>query len=232
MVLTALQLQSEIFKEKKVKKRFILLSTFFLTSVFSQEDFQFTFEPSELQIQLGESKKVTIRLIDKKQNLVKSSFSMYSAHDPGIGPTPDWPGTSLSISPRVSDETGEATVSIEPNRSGTLKLKVRGTNGTTGEMIVVVPKPAVKKIDISAIPSKVYVGTFLPLKFKIIDASNNERNDVELSISSSDDKKGRVDAFNTFEAKKTGTVKVSVKAEKISETFKICLLYTSDAADE
>ena len=155
-----------------MKKRFILLSTFFLTSVFAQEDFQFTFEPPELQIQLGESKKVTIRLLDKQQNLVKSSFSMYSAHDPGIGPTPDWPGTSLSISPRVSDETGKATVSIEPNRSGTLKLKVRGANGATGEMIVMVPKPAVKKIDISAIPPKVYVGTFVPLKFKIIDASN------------------------------------------------------------
>ena len=221
MVLPALQLLSELLKEKKVKKRFILLSTFFLTSVFAQEDFQFTFEPPELQIRLGESKKVTIRLLDKQQNLVKSSFSMYSAHDPGIGPTPDWSGTSLSISPRVSDETGKATVSIEPNRSGTLKLKVRGANGATGEMIVVVPKPAVKKIDISAIPPKVYVGTFVPLKFKIIDASNNERDDVELSISSSDDKKGRVDVFNTFEAKKTGTVKVSVKAEKISETFKI-----------
>ena len=221
MVLPALQLLSELLKEKKVKKRFILLSTFYLTSVFAQEDFQFTFEPPELQIRLGESKKVTIRLLDKQQNLVKSSFSMYSAHDPGIGPTPDWPGTSLSISPRVSDETGKATVSIEPNRSGTLKLKVRGANGATGEMIVVVPKPAVKKIDISAIPPKVYVGTFVPLKFKIIDASNNERDDVELSISSSDDKKGRVDVFNTFEAKKTGTVKVSVKAEKISETFKI-----------
>ena len=221
MVLPALQLLSELLKEKKVKKRFILLSTFYLTSVFAQEDFQFTFEPPELQIQLGESKKVTIRLLDKQQNLVKSSFSMYSAHDPGIGPTPDWPGTSLSISPRVSDETGKATVSIEPNRSGTLKLKVRGANGATGEMIVMVPKPAVKKIDISAIPPKVYVGTFVPLKFKIIDASNNERDDVELTISSSDDKKGRVDVFNTFEAKKTGTVKVSVKAEKISETFKI-----------
>ena len=221
MVLPALQLLSELLKEKKVKKRFILLSTFYLSSVFAQEDFQFTFEPPELQIQLGESKKVTIRLLDKQQNLVKSSFSMYSAHDPGIGPTPDWPGTSLSISPRVSDETGKATVSIEPNRSGTLKLKVRGANGATGEMIVMVPKPAVKKIDISAIPPKVYVGTFVPLKFKIIDASNNERDDVELSISSSDDKKGRVDVFNTFEAKKTGTVKVSVKAEKISETFKI-----------
>ena len=97
MVLPALQLLSELLKEKKVKKRFILLSTFYLSSVFAQEDFQFTFEPPELQIQLGESKKVTIRLLDKQQNLVKSSFSMYSAHDPGIGPTPDWPGTSLSI---------------------------------------------------------------------------------------------------------------------------------------
>ena len=84
-----------------------------------------------------------------------------------------------------------------------------------------VPKPAVKMINISAIPSKVYVGTFVPLKFKIIDTSNNERDDVELSISLSDNKKGRVDVFNTFEAKKTGTVKVSVKVENITETFKI-----------
>ena len=148
-----------------MKIRFILLSIFTFTSAFAQEEFRFTFEPPELQIQLGETKQVTVRLLDKQQNLVKSSFSMYSAHDPGVGPTPDWPGTSLSISPRVSDETGKATVSIKPNRSGTLKLKVRGTRGATGEMIVRVPKPPINKIDISAIPPKVYVGTFVPLKF-------------------------------------------------------------------
>ena len=204
-----------------MKIRFILLSIFTFTIGLAQEEFRFTFEPPELQIQLGETKQVTVRLLDKQQNLVKSSFSMYSAHDPGVGPTPDWPGTSLSISPRVSDETGKATVSIKPNRSGTLKLKVRGARGATGEMIVRVPKPPVNKIDISAIPPKVYVGTFVPLKFKIIDASNNEREDVDFSITSSDVKKGTVDSFKTFEAKKTGTVKVSVKAEKISETFKI-----------
>ena len=76
MVLTALQLQSEIFKEKKVKKRFILLSTFYLTSVFAQEDFQFTFEPPELQIQLGESKKVTINISSEEspQELASANF--------------------------------------------------------------------------------------------------------------------------------------------------------------
>ena len=50
---------------------------------------------------------------------------------------------------------------------------------------------------------------------------SNVRDDVKLSISSSDNKKGKIDSFNTFEAKRTGTVRVTVKAENITQTFKI-----------
>ncbi|GIT11890.1 MAG: hypothetical protein CM1200mP33_0760 [Chloroflexota bacterium] len=38
---------------------------------------------------------------------------MYSANDPGIGPTPDWPGTSINIVPRASDDSGEANVILK-----------------------------------------------------------------------------------------------------------------------
>ena len=220
MVLTERQLQNEIIsKETQVIKRFFQLNAILSAAIIAQD--KFIFEPPQLEVELGESKTVIIKLVNEKNALVKSSFSMYSAHDPGVGPTPDWPGTSLSINPRVSDGSGKTAVAIKPNRSGKLKLKVRSASGVIGEMTVLVPKPSVKKLDISEIPSKVYVGTFVPMKFKVIDAANNLRDDVKLSISSSDNKKGKIDSFNTFEAKRTGTVRVTVKAENISQTFKI-----------
>ena len=220
MVLTERQLQSEIIsKETQVIKRFFQLNAILSAAIIAQD--KFIFEPPQLEVELGESKTVIIKLVNEKNALVKSSFSMYSAHDPGVGPTPDWPGTSLSINPRVSDGSGKTAVAIKPNRSGKLKLKVRSASGAIGEMTVLVPKPSVKKLDISEIPSKVYVGTFVPMKFKVIDAANNVRDDVKLSISSNDNKKGKIDSFNTFEAKRTGTVRVTVKAENITQTFKI-----------
>ena len=219
-VLTEQQLQNEIIsKETQVIKRFFQLNAILSAAIIAQD--KFIFEPPQLEVELGESKTVIIKLVNEKNALVKSSFSMYSAHDPGVGPTPDWPGTSLSINPRVSDGSGKTAVAIKPNRSGKLKLKVRSASGAIGEMTVLVPKPSVKKLDISEIPSKVYVGTFVPMKFKVIDAANNVRDDVKLSISSSDNKKGKIDSFNTFEAKRTGTVRVTVKAENITQTFKI-----------
>ena len=219
-VLTEQQLQNEIIsKETQVIKRFFQLNAILSAAIIAQD--KFIFEPPQLEVELGESKTVIIKLVNEKNALVKSSFSMYSAHDPGVGPTPDWPGTSLSINPRVSDGSGKTAVAIKPNRSGKLKLKVRSASGAIGEMTVLVPKPSVKKLDISEIPSKVYVGTFVPMKFKVIDAANNLRDDVKLSISSSDNKKGKIDSFNTFEAKRTGTVRVTVKAENITQTFKI-----------
>jgi len=133
-----------ISKEIKLIKRFFL-SNVMLTAFLIAQD-KFIFEPPQLEMELGESKTVIIKPVNDKNNLVKSSFSIYSAHDPGVGPTPDWPGTSLSISPRVSDKTGKVKATIKPNRSGTLKLKVRGANGATGEMIVIVPKPAVRRL--------------------------------------------------------------------------------------
>ena len=219
-VLTERQLQNEIIsKETQVIKRFFQLNAILSAAIIAQD--KFIFEPPQLEVELGESKTVIIKLVNEKNALVKSSFSMYSAHDPGVGPTPDWPGTSLSINPRVSDGSGKTAVAIKPNRSGKLKLKVRSASGAIGEMTVLVPKPSVKKLDISEVPSKVYVGTFVPMKFKVIDAANNVRDDVKLSISSSDNKKGKIDSFNTFEAKRTGTVRVTVKAENITQTFKI-----------
>ena len=203
-------------------KNFLLSTLFLIASMMGQEEeSSFLFIPSQININVGETQKVLIKLVDKNQNPIQSAFTIYSANDPGIGPTPDWPGTSINITPRVSDSTGVAEVTIQPRRSGKLLLKVRSLNGVVGELNVNVPKPAIDKLVFSQYPSKLYAGTVTPFKVSIIDLAGMERDDVALVLQSSDHSKASFDALYNLEAKKTGTVTLSAKAGGITESFQV-----------
>ena len=181
----------------------------------------FVFDPPLLTANVGESVKLNIKLIDINNNLVDVPFTMYSANDPGIGPTPDWPGTSINIVPRVSEGSGEANVSLKPNRSGKLLLKVRSASGVSGELLIDVPKPAVDKIVFKVKPSKVYVGTVTNLTAKIIDKAKTERDDIECIYSTNNSSIASFDSFGNLKAKGTGRITISAKAGSVTEKFKV-----------
>ena len=105
----------------------ILFANPFSTTV-KNDSIYFVFNPPSLTVNVGERARLNIKLIDKNKKLVTVPFTMYSANDPGIGPTPDWPGTSINIVPRASDDSGEANVTLKPKRSGKLMLKVRSAS--------------------------------------------------------------------------------------------------------
>ena len=184
----------------------------------------FVFNPPTLKVNVGESIKLNIKLIDKNNKLVDVPFTMYSANDPGIGPTPDWPGTSINIVPRVSEGSGEANVSLKPNRSGKLLLKVRSANGVSGELLIDVPKPPVDKIVFKVKPSKLYVGTVTNLTAKIIDKAKIERDDVECVYSTNNSSIASFDSFGNLKAKGAGRITISAKAGSVTEKFKIRII--------
>ena len=184
----------------------------------------FVFNPPTLKVNVGESIKLNIKLIDKNNKLVDVPFTMYSANDPGIGPTPDWPGTSINIVPRVSEGSGEANVSLKPNRSGKLLLKVRSANGVSGELLIDVPKPPVDKIVFKVKPSKLYVGTVTNLTAKIIDKAKIERDDVECVYSTNNSSIASFDSFGNLKAKGVGRITISAKAGSVTEKFKIRII--------
>ena len=128
---------------KKILFSHIIILSLVFANIFSasakNDSIYFVFDPPSLKVNVGENVKLNIRLIDKNQKLVKVPFTMYSANDPGIGPTPDWPGSSINIVPRTSGDSGEANVTLQPKRSGKLLLKVRSTSGVVGEMFIYVP---------------------------------------------------------------------------------------------
>ena len=128
-------------------------------------------------------------------------FTIYSANDPGIGPTPDWPGTSINIVPRVSDDSGNALVTVQPKRSGKLLLKVRSTSGIVGEMVIDVPKPPINQLVFSKTPSKLYVGTLTQFTVKVFDKAKVLRDDTDYVLKSSDTSIADFDNFGNLKTK-------------------------------
>ena len=198
----------------------ILFANPFSTTV-KNDSIYFVFNPPSLTINIGESARLNIKLIDKNKKLVTVPFTMYSANDPGIGPTPDWPGTSINIVPRASDDSGEANVTLKPKRSGQLMLKVRSASGVAGEMLINVPKPPVDKIIFIEKPSKLYSGTVTKLAVKVIDKAKLERDDVECIFKTSDPSIASFDTFGNLKAKGPGRITISARAGSVTEKFKL-----------
>ena len=206
----------------------ILISIFSLSLIIGQEQKKdstyFVFHPQSLNINVGEKVKLNIKFVDKDQKLLNIPFTIYSANDPGIGPTPNWPGTSINVVPRVSNESGEANVTVQPKRSGELLLKVRSINGVSGELLINVPKPALDKLVFNQTPSRIYNGTVTKFLVRAIDKANIDRNDISVILSSSNPSIASFDSFGNLKAKKTGRVTISANAENITETIKLRIM--------
>ena len=206
----------------------ILISIFSLSLIIGQEQKKdstyFVFHPKSLNINVGEKVKLNIKFVDKDQKLLNIPFTIYSANDPGIGPTPNWPGTSINIVPRVSNESGEANVTVQPKRSGELLLKVRSINGVSGELLINVPKPALDKLVFNQTPSRIYNGTVTKFLVRAIDKANIDRNDISVILSSSNPSIASFDSFGNLKAKKTGRVTISANAENITEKIKVRIM--------
>ena len=206
----------------------ILISIFSLSLIIGQEQKKdsayFVFDPQSLNINVGEKVKLKIKFVDKNQKLLNIPFTIYSANDPGIGPTPNWPGTSINIVPRVSNESGEVNVTVQPKRSGELLLKVRSISGVSGELLVNVPKPALDKLVFNQTPSKIYNGTVTKFLVRAVDKANIDRKDISVILSSSNPSIASFDSFGNLKAKKTGRVTISANAENITEKIKVRIM--------
>jgi len=189
-----------------------------------KDSFHFNFEPSSLSLKIGETGQVTIKLLNQDNKLANTSFTIYSANDPGVGPTPDWPGSSLKILPRASDSTGFAKVNVKATRTGLLLLKVRSVGSgasLVGTMEINVPFPPVDHLVFNQIPNKLYTETSTSFSVEVIDEAGLTRNDVDVELTSSNTAVADFDIFGNLETKRTGRVTVSATAEGVTEQFNV-----------
>ena len=202
--------------------RFLFVFVFCANSLFAQDKseknedtLRYVFEPDSISLNLGETETVTIKLVDADGKLSNNPFLIYGQ-----------PRRSLKTDPRISDSTGIARVTIQPYKSGDLKLRTRSIavkriDRVYGTMKVHVPEPALKKIVFVNLEDELYSNTSFELKANVLDEANQLRSDQQIYYSSSNPKIADINKIGILTAYKPGKVTINAKAGGISQDFNL-----------
>jgi len=179
-----------------------------------QDKFHFDFDMDSVEINVGESKEITIRLLDESGNLAQNPFYVFGVRK------------SLSVSPRISDSTGVATVTLKAHKPGRLMLQtqtitVKRDDRIRDNLVVNVPYPPISKVTFNKTPSKLYTGTVTPLSVDVTDEAGLNRSGINVRLVSSNPKVADFDMFGNLETFKKGKTTVSATAGDVKESFNI-----------
>ena len=199
-------------------KKYLVLPLLFISIIMGQdkknEKFHFEFETDSIEIRVGESKEITIRLLDEEGKLAKNPFNVFGQRK------------ALSVSPRLSDSTGVATVTLKAHRPGRLSLRtqtitVKRDDRIRSSLIVNIPAPPLDRIVFNQEPSKLYAGTVTAFSVEVFDKADLIRTELNVKLKSSNTTVADFDIFGNLETKRTGKTTISATAEDVTESFNI-----------
>ena len=199
------------------KYKLVLLSLFHISSVYGQENYKFEFGMDSLIINIGESKEITIKLLDENGKLAQNPFYVFGERK------------TLSVSPRISDSTGIASVTLKAHKPGRLSLStrtitVKREDRISANLIINVPSPPLDRIVINQRPTKLYSGTSTPLSVEVFDEADLKRSELNVKLTSSNKDVAEFDILGNLETKKSGSTTISAKVENLKESFKISVV--------
>ena len=199
------------------KYKLVLLSLFHISSLFGQENYKFEFGMDSLIMNVGESKEITIKLLDENAKLAQNPFYVFGERK------------TLSVSPRISDSTGIASVTLKAHKPGRLSLStrtitVKREDRITANLIINVPYPPLDRIVFNQRPSKLYSGTSTPLSVEVFDEADLKRSELNVKLTSSNKKVAEFDILGNLETKKSGSTTISARVENLKESFKISVV--------
>ena len=198
------------------KRKFLILPLLLISIIIGQDNkkFTFEFESDSIELRIGESKEITIKLLDENGKLAQNPFYVFGQRK------------SLSVSPRISDSTGVATVTLKAHKPGRLSLStqtitVKRDDRVRSSLVVNVPSPPIDRIVFNQTPSKLYVGTATALSVEVFDEAELNRSELNVKLESSNTKVADFDAFGNLETKKTGKTRVSATVQNVTESFNV-----------
>jgi len=201
-----------------MKHTLFILQIFLFSIVFGQneniEKLQFEFEVDSIELHVGETKELTIKLLNEDGDLSQNSFYVFGQR------------RALSVSPRTSDSTGIATVTVKAHKPGRLRLSVQSItvkrdDRVRDKLVVNVPFPPIDHIVFNQTPSKLYTETSTSFSVEVIDEAGLTRENADVKLKSSNTAVADFDIFGNLETKRTGRVTVSATAEGITEQFNV-----------
>ena len=201
-----------------MKHTLFILQIFLFSIVFGQkkntEKLQFEFEVDSIELHVGETKELTIKLLNEDGDLSKNSFYVFGQR------------RALSVSPRTSDSTGIATVTVKAHKPGRLRLSVQSItvkrdDRVRDKLVVNVPFPPIDHIVFNQTPRKLYTETSTSFSVEVIDEAGLTRENADVKLKSSNTAVADFDIFGNLETKRTGRVTVSATAEGVTEQYNI-----------
>ena len=195
--------------------RSALLSLIFITNVFAQSQLHFDFGSDSIEINVGETKEVEIRLLDKNNKLFDNPF--YVSGQRG----------ALSVSPRISESGGKVKVAVKVHSPGRLMLTtqtvtVKRDDRIRGSLVINVPYPPIESVTFNKSPKKLFTNTVTDLSATVIDKAGLDRTStVSVLYKSSDERVASFDELNNLTTHKSGNVTVSASAEGVTQKLKI-----------
>ena len=179
---------------------------------------RYIFEPDSLTLKVGETGTVTIKLVDSEGNLSNNPFLVYGQ-----------PRRSLKTFPRISDSTGFAEVTVQPFKSGKLKLRTRSIavkriDRLYGSVNITVPDPKIERIEFINLKNEMFENVDLEIKAEVYDEANLTRKDQKVIFTSTNEKVITINKIGILSAYKPGKASVIATTGEISEEFSIKVL--------
>ena len=200
-------------------KKFISVSILMFTILFAQPPssqnkyLKFVFEPDSISLNVGESKKMVVRLVDTKGKQVESQFMVRGQR------------RALAVEPRMSDSTGISEITVQAYKSGKLSIRAyaRGVKGgyVSGQLEIDVPSPPLDRVVFVKPNEKVYTGTIINYEAQVFDKANILREDIDVNFSTNNKKTAEFDRFGNLTVKKPGRFTVTATVENIKKTLKV-----------
>ena len=207
-----------------MNRGFIALSFILLTgSVFSQEDQEeaaekdslyFVFQPEELTLEVGDSARVRITLVNDMGERVENPFYIYGRN------------RAITTNPRISDSTGVAIVTLKAYKPGSHELSARSItrkreDRIRGSMPVEIPFPPIRSVTFVNPPEMIYEGTNVSFMTVVRDEAGLVRKEAEVTLHSKESAVAEFDPFGNLSAKRQGRIMIEATVEAISATHSI-----------
>ncbi len=203
-----------------------ILFLIFSCNLFAQEEaseesekdsLYFTFEPEELTIEVGDSARVRITLMNDNGAIVENPFYIYGRR------------RALTTYPRLSDSSGVAVVKVKAFRPGSHELNARTItrkreDRVRGTMPVEIPYPPLKSVTFVDPAETIYEGTTVSFKTTVYDEAGLERKNAVVTLKSREPRVADFDPHGNLSAKLMGRITVEASVENITATHNIRII--------
>ena len=193
-------------------RKFLIMLPIFVFAIqekAAKDSIRFIFEPDSLNLHVGESAEITIKMVTNDDKLTGTPFLIYGQ-----------PRRALEAYPRISDSTGFVKVKVKAYKPGALKLRTRSISvkredRVFGELKITVPKPKLKRIVFNNSIDNLYEGTTVRLEPIVYDEANLIRDEVFVELSSSNLKVAIIDGIGNLITLKSGKTIISGEVDSL-----------------